>query len=57
VRSELWAFAEPQAGAPIVQRYLEEKEERLVAEFNAQGELTSLTRPVEKEDQKVDADP
>ena len=57
VRSELWAFAEPQAGAPIVQRYLEEKEERLVAEFNAEGELTSLTRPVEKEDQKVDADP
>ena len=57
VRSELWAFAAPQAGAPIVQRYLEEKEERLVAEFNAEGELTSLTRSEEQEDEQAAAHP
>ncbi len=52
ITSNLWTFADASLIKPHLDRYLEEKDEELVAEFNPEGQIVGLKRRKDLEKEK-----
>ncbi len=53
VQKNLWAFADPTAGEAVLTRYLEDKQEQLVAQFDTNGQLTAITHAAPERDNET----